>query len=501
MRALTRPAGAALAALLMGTTAVHADVTAEEVWQSIVGYYSGIGQTLSTESKTMTGDTLVVSGVEVKGKDGDAQVSLRVPEMRFRETGDGRVEIAASEKISGRISGPRGAASAASTGVEITQTDLKVVVSGNAGDMTYDYAVPNLVVATAGAEAVGREVPLSFKVTLADGRGKTRMTGTATRVLDNDAAFGTMSFEVAKPAAKDGTGAMTTTGTLRNLRAVTGVHIPDGVDLNDMEKAIAAGYRLEARMQFASGNVSSDLKEASGTTNVQAGLADGRVTLSMSQAGVATELGTGPSRVVVQVPSLPVPAEVGLDGMTTKFALPVETAGAVGPFTIVQRLTGLTLSEGIWAMFDPGAALPHDPMTFVLDLSGTMKIADNIFADRPADKAGTLPAEVETLSLNELKLSAVGADIAGAGAGRIINGGAAPRPVGAADFEVKGLNALFDRLVAMQLVPQEQAMGMRMMMAMFTVPTGEDSAKSRIEADEAGDVRVNGQVLYKFPKP
>ncbi len=74
-------------------------------------------------------------------------------------------------------------------------------------------------------------------------------------------------------------------------------------------------------------------------------------------------------------------------------------------------------------------------------------------------------------------------------------------PVGSVDVEISGLTALSDRLVAMKLVPQEQAMGLRMMLAMFTVPTGEDSAKSKIESDADGNVRVNGQVLYKFPKP
>ncbi len=501
MRAFFKPTGAALVAMFLGTTAAQADVTAEEVWQSIVGYYSGIGQTLTTDAKVMTGDTLVISGAEIKAKDGDAQFSLRVPELRFRETGDGRVEIAAAEKITGRISGPRGAGSAASTGIEITQTDLKILVSGSAGDMIYDFDAPKFAVSTSGAEAADQEVPLSFTVTMLDGSGKGRMTGTATRVIDTDAAFGTMSFAVAKPAAKDGSGAMSMTGALSDLHVVSGIQIPDGVDLNDMEKAIAAGYRLETRMQFASGNVSSDLQDAGGTTNVQAGLADGLVRLSMSQAGVETELRTGASRAVVQVPTLPVPAEVGLDGLELKFAMPVETDSAAGPFTMVQRLSGLTLSDGIWAMFDPAAALPHDPMTLAIDLTGTMKIAGSIFAERPAGQAGTIPAELDTLSLNELKLSAVGADIAGSGSARIVNDGPQPRPVGAAEFEIKGLNGLFDRLVAMQLIPQEQAMGMRMMMAMFTVPTGEDSATSRVEADEAGDVRVNGQVLYKYPKP
>ncbi len=496
MRALTRPTGAALIAMLLGTTAAHADVTAEEVWQSIVG-----GSTVTTGSREMTGDTLVIRGAEIAAGDAGARLNLRVPELRLRETGDGTVEVTTAEKITGTLEGPHVTGPAAATGFEIAQTGLKVIVSGGVGDMTYDYEVPSLSVATVATQAVGQPVPVSVTLALADGSGKMHMAGTTTRVIDSESAVRTMTFAVTRPETADTPEAMTTTGTLSDLRMVSGVQSPSGIDLNDMEKAIAAGYRLEGRVQFASGNINADVSDPSGTTNLQAGLADGLVTLSMSQAGVQTAVSIGASRAVVQVPALPVPAEVGLDGIAMTLAMPAGADGEAGPFTLVQRLSGLTLSDGIWAMFDPGAALPHDPMSFAFDLSGTMKFAQGLFAKRPSGEADKVPAEVETLSLNELKLSALGADIAGSGAARIENGGAQPRPVGTADFEIKGLNGLFDRLVAMNLVPEEQAMGLRMMMAMFTVPTGEDSARSRVEADEAGDVRVNGQVLYKFPKP
>lgn len=501
MRALMRPTGAALIAMLLGTTALRADVTAEEVWQSIADYYAGVGATVTTGSKEMAGDTLVIRGAEIAAGDGGARLNLRVPELRLRETGAGTVEVTAAEKIAGSVEGPRGTGPAAATGFEITQTGLTVIVSGSAGDMTYDYEAPSLSVATIGPQAAGQAVAPSLTLAIADGSGKTRMAGTTTRVIDSDAGARTMTFEVTQPGTPDAPEAMTTTGTLSDLRMVSGAQVPVGIDLNDMGKAIAAGYRLDGRVQFASGNINADVSDASGTTNVQAGLADGLLTLSMSQAGVQTAVSTGASRAVVQVPSLPVPAEVGVDGIAMTLALPDGADGKAGPFTLVQRLSGLTLSDGIWAMFDPTAALPRDPMSFAFDLSGTTKFARGLYADRSPGAADTIPAEIETLTLNELKLSALGADIAGSGAARIDNGGAQPRPIGAADFEIKGLNGLFDRLVAMNLVPQDQAMGLRMMMAMFTVPTGEDSARSRIEADEAGDVRVNGQVLYKFPKP
>jgi hypothetical protein len=250
--------------------------------------------------------------------------------------------------------------------------------------MTYDYEVPRLGFATRAAEAQGQQVPLGITVAVADGRGRTRMTGSTMRVIDSDVTARTVTFAVTSPRTPDRPEAMTTSGTLSDLQMVSGAQVPDGIDLDDMEKAIAAGYRLEGRTRFASGNITTDVSDAGGTTNLQAGLADGLLTLSMSEAGVQTAMSTGASRAVVQVPSLPVPAEVGFDDIAMTVAIPAGGDGAAGPFTLVQRLSGLTLSEGIWAMFDPGSVLPHDPMSFALDLSGTMKVDRGIYAARPA---------------------------------------------------------------------------------------------------------------------
>ena len=52
---------------------------------------------------------------------------------------------------------------------------------------------------------------------------------------------------------------------------------------------------------------------------------------------------------------------------------------------------------------------------------------------------------------------------------------------------------IVDKLVAMGLIPEDQAMGARMMMGMFAVPSGEDELTSKIEFKEDGGVYANGQ--------
>ena len=69
-----------------------------------------------------------------------------------------------------------------------------------------------------------------------------------------------------------------------------------------------------------------------------------------------------------------------------------------------------------------------------------------------------------------------------------------PKPVGAVNVALEGGNGLMDKLVAMGLLPEEQAMGARMMMGLFAVPgDAPDTLKSKVEFTEDGQVLANGQ--------
>ena len=53
-----------------------------------------------------------------------------------------------------------------------------------------------------------------------------------------------------------------------------------------------------------------------------------------------------------------------------------------------------------------------------------------------------------------------------------------------------------DKLVAMGLLPQDQAMGARMMLGLFARPgEGEDTLVSKIEVSGDGAISANGQRL------
>ena len=69
-----------------------------------------------------------------------------------------------------------------------------------------------------------------------------------------------------------------------------------------------------------------------------------------------------------------------------------------------------------------------------------------------------------------------------------------PKPTGAVDLKLVGGNGQLDKLVTMGMLPDEQAMGARMMMGLFAVPgDAPDTLNSKIEINDEGHVLANGQ--------
>ena len=104
------------------------------------------------------------------------------------------------------------------------------------------------------------------------------------------------------------------------------------------------------------------------------------------------------------------------------------------------------------------------------------------------------PGQVISATLNELRLNIAGAELTGDGDFTFNNDFAIPVPSGVVNMMLVGGNGLLDTLVGMGLIPEDQAMGARMMMGLFARPgDGDDTLVSTIEVKEDGSVLANGQ--------
>jgi hypothetical protein len=169
-------------------------------------------------------------------------------------------------------------------------------------------------------------------------------------------------------------------------------------------------------------------------------------------------------------------------------------------FAFLTRIVDLTVSEDVWGLFDPAATLSREPVTFILDTKGTGRWLQDIMDPEVQMDGVEPPGELNSLDLTQVLLRAAGAEVGATGGLTFDNTDLTtfdgmPAPTGAINVTIKGVNKLIDNLIAMGLLPEDQAMGARMMMGMFTRPgAGPDEVTSVIEFKDGG-LFANGQQL------
>jgi hypothetical protein len=201
--------------------------------------------------------------------------------------------------------------------------------------------------------------------------------------------------------------------------------------------------------------------------------------------------------LTVDLTSSAVPAPIKVSTGPVEFGVtsPVVATEAAGDYALKMKLTGLTVNEETWALFDPGAALPRDPADLSIDLGGKA-VVDFIalMAAEGEAMAEVAPPAPETLDIRDLTLKVAGATFTGTGAFTFDNSMGVPMPIGEANVSLTGGNALIDGLIATGLITNEDAMGVRMMMGGFMSPgANPDELTSKIEAKAGGEITVNGQ--------
>jgi Uncharacterized protein conserved in bacteria (DUF2125) len=481
----------ALAALL-GGTAAHAQVTAEDVWKGWTDYYGTMGAKVTTTAETKEGDTLVIKDASFAGEPQPGNsFSVTIAEVRLKEMGDGTVEMTMSNEVPFTTKSTAPDGKVADMVMKMTQTDLKMLVSGTPADLNYDFTAPAMGVTVASMTVDGAPVPLTVDIAMTGNTGKYNLKTAAGKVLTSDFAADQITFNVAA-TDPEGTGDFTMTGTMAGLQGTSNATIPEGVDFADMNKALRAGMIVDGSLAYGAGTYAFDFKDTTQTMAANSKGSGGKINFKMAQDGLAYGGGGGAAQVSVTGSQIPFPVDLTVAESGFNIAMPVVKTDTSAPFAFLIKLKDLTVSDGLWDMVDPTKQLPRDPATVVFDASGMATLLVDIMDPANANSSAP-PGTLDAVNLNALQVKVAGAELTGSGAATVDNSAGIPKPVGAVDLKLTGGNALIDKLVAMGLIPEDQAMGARMMMGMFAVPDGEDSLTSKIEFKEDGGIYANGQ--------
>lgn len=494
----TLGAGVALSAL-MGTTAAFADVTAAEVWKRWSDTAVSMGQQVSVGSERREGNTLVLRDLVFSQATPEGGYSANVPELRLRERGDGSVEVTVAPEIPMQINATPTEGPATDMAVVMRTKDMRTIVAGTPEAMSYAITAPEIVLegdaadaAAAGSAGAGG-VPVKFLVTMTGNEGAYTVDSADVQMIDGKFTTDAIDFTLSGADAEAGS-TFTAKGSTEDLSLTGKTRMPKGVDMQDMAAALAAGFSSTGAITYGKTGYVMDFSDAEGTGNIKSSAESATLDFSVSGDGLSyAGQGTG-TQVEITAPTMPFPVSFAMQQAAFKFAMPVAKRDMAQDFGLKLDFSGVTISEALWGMFDPTAQLPRDPARLLVDITGKAKLVADFF-DATAMQSGAAPGEIEAVKLTAMQLNVAGADLSGTGDVTVDNSGAAPKPVGAVNLRLVGGNTLIDKLVAMGLLPDDQAMGARMMLGLFAVPSGEDTLTSTIEFRADGGIYANGQRL------
>lgn len=500
----SRQLGCSTIAIFLTGSAAWADVTADQVWSDFKGYLEGMGYTINGTEQS-AGGTITISNLALAMDlpDQGGTSTMALDSIAFSEIGDGRVRVSLPDSMPITFAATPPDAEDVSGIIDYTQSGFDMIVSGDPDNMSYDYSADTMAFALGNLIVDGTPVDIGqARMQFTDMSGNSTTRGSDLRQIAQTMTIAAMSYvvDIANPDAPSGR--ISATGGLENLGFEGTITLPADIDMTDMAAAMQAGFSVNGGYSYENGTsefmFTDNDQIFEGNTASDAGRLTVRMNnASMDYSGEATGIAMNYSGS--EIP-LPVSVTMGTAGFNMLF--PISETDEPTDFGLGLTFADVAISDAIWGMIDPAGQLPREPATLQFNLSGQARLTQDLMDQQAMmDGAGTPPGELHALSVNTLTLALAGARLTGSGAFTFDNDDLTtfpgmPKPTGALDLQLIGGNALMDTLVAMGLLPQEQAMGARMMMGLFARPgDGPDSLTSRIEVNEDGQVLANGQRL------
>jgi hypothetical protein len=489
--------------LVLMAEAAFAEVTPAEVWGNWQALVTSAGQDLTFENVAESDDQVAVTGAVLTYTDDlGGSFSVSIDNIVFADNGDGTVTVTMSESYLMTLAFPADSEGPSAMTLTVNQPGLSIIAGGSATETSYDFTAPTVAVVL---DEVKDEAG-----TVLDTKADITLTGTTARYLvasegDEtrvDSSFASEAFALnLSGASPDDTGSGTMTLSLADLKGATKGNLLGAELMANMATALNSGFATDTNMSFGAMALDANITEAGGPTVIKGTATGGGFVLALDKARVNYGSSLSGANFSISGAEIPFP-EVVVSFAESAFNVLVPASKSDTPqdFAYLTKVVDLTISDDVWGLFDPAAVLSRDPATIIVDVKGTGRWFQDIM-DPEAEMDGMEPpGQIDTVDLTQVLLKAAGAEVAASGALAIDNSGATtfqgmPAPTGTINVDIKGVNKLIDNLIAMGILPEDQAMGARMMLGVFTRPGSEpDQVTSVIEFKDGG-LFANGQQL------
>lgn len=485
--------------LALGNTA-FADVTGADVWNNWKAMAQGTGQTFTPGSEVQSGDTLTISDLQIGMDTPEMTVSGSIGDITFVDQADGSVIMTMSPSYTMTITSADGADDVEAV-ITVAQPDISMVASGGDGAVTYDFTAPSISMSVTSLVIDGDPVEIVAGMSMTDAVGSYVITEGDIPQMESGMTVASMLVSIDMNEPDGGEGKLTASFDFSDVAIESLGALMYSADPEEMLALMTAGASTAVNMSHGAHVFNIDFKDRRDAFAASGTAESGLLEVSVSEDAISYAVGNTGLDFTMSGSEIPLPeiaASMGEIGFS--FLMPASASDVPEDYALNVTLADLSVSDMIWGMIDPAAQLPRTPATFIIDAVGTASLMFDLFDPESMMKVESdIPAELNSLNINQIVLEIAGAALTGNGAFTFDNTDletfdGMPAPTGALDLKLVGANALIDKLIAMGLLPEEQAMMGRMMMGMFARPEGEDTLTSKIEINGAeGSISANGQ--------
>ncbi len=214
----------------------------------------------------------------------------------------------------------------------------------------------------------------------------------------------------------------------------------------------------------------------------------GTATLTSGRMELAGETRGNTWNLTSPDPALPVQGLLSVALAKATYAMPMAPSEKPDEMAIHLALQDVTADDRVWAQVDPGGALPRDPASLLVDLTGTARVTKRIDQLRPGESP---PFEISHLTFRELSASAAGATARAKGEVDILQ--PIGVPLGQVYVTFTGLQALVRALGRAGVLTPEMVTTAEAIMSVYLQPAeGEDAWAAKIALTQNGPL-VNGK--------
>lgn len=176
------------------------------------------------------------------------------------------------------------------------------------------------------------------------------------------------------------------------------------------------------------------------------------------------------------------------NGGQVKMQMPMLPSDELQEFQLKIALDQYQASEPIWALFDPQALIPRDPISLDIDIVALVEIMEALINDPEFEDA----VRPETLTVNNFMIEGAGISVSGGGEADFVMTSGLPIGDGTFDFELKGVTGLMGTLAQLGIAPPPAVAGVNAVLGMFTKFEGPDHFSTKIELLPDGTAKANG---------